>query len=292
MSVASWCVRERFLAWLYGVQPDSGRRAAPHHVTCHLHFDGLNDAMASSMVAIPPTRRDLHGRAFHVTARGPVEVRIARRRRESDETLEGCDRGGRRDRAGGHCRGRAGGGAGLQGVGRERACVVPEAGRQGRDQVHHRVHESAGREREPAVHAEGRDRAGEGAQVQAHPARRRARRGQAGEQHAAAARPEGERDRLLSARSEGGAPRSLAGEEAGRAGRRDRRELRQPEGEVGPGHRRGRVAGPRHHGLPPGAGAGEGQAGGEGRPHRDRGAGAGAQVPQRPSRPSTRRRPG
>ncbi len=54
--------------------------------------------------------------------------------------------------------------------------------------------------------------------------------GQAGQQHAAAARAEGERDHLLPARPEGDRARADAGEEQGRAGARGRRELRQHEG--------------------------------------------------------------
>ena len=90
-------------------------------------------------------------------------------------------------------------------------------------------------------------------------------RRQAGEQHAAAARPESRRDHLLSARSQGCEPGARTGEEAGGPGRGRGRRFRQPEGEGDPGCVGRGVAGARHPGVPPGSGARQGQARREGR---------------------------
>ena len=107
---------------------------------------------------------------------------------------------------------------------------------------------------------EGRGRPGEGVRLQDHRARRRAQPRQAGQQHAAAARAGGAGDHLLPARPEG---------DDCRCSRRRRSKgvpvvaidatFGNPKLPVTPGIVDPGVAGPRHHGLPAGAGAREGR---------------------------------
>jgi hypothetical protein len=148
------------------------------------------------------------------------------------------------------------------------------------DELQDRLPESRCGQRVPRFRSESRHRRGQGPRLHRDRSRRCAQSGQAGVQHAAAARPKRQRDHLLSTRSKGDHSGSAAGEETERSRDRDRRELRQH----GPGaaDRDPGVAGSRHPGVPPGERPVRGEARRQRRPDRHRHPGPRDQVPHRP----------